>query len=149
MRPSGEKWYSFIKNNPYYENIIPKQDSELRTMAIKYKKTESLEIPIDPSVFDRIIDNNIDHPSKDIELSYKAQIIDDILESLFVREKITLQMRFGLCNGGYPFTLEEVGKALNVTRERVRQIEAKALRKMRHPTRAAYLRQLIDFEARI
>ena len=64
--------------------------------------------------------------------------IKDVLETLTDRERSVLEQRFGLVDG-YPRTLEEVGRQFKVTRERIRQIEAKALRKMRHPTR---LRQL-------
>ena len=65
----------------------------------------------------------------------------DVLDSLTPRERKVLTLRFGL-QDGYSRTLEEVGKQFNVTRERIRQIEAKALRKMRHPTR---IRQLHGF----
>jgi RNA polymerase primary sigma factor len=65
----------------------------------------------------------------------------DVLDSLTDRERKVLSLRFGLVDG-YSRTLEEVGRQFNVTRERIRQIEAKALRKMRHPTR---IRQLHGF----
>ena len=67
--------------------------------------------------------------------------IQEVLYTLTERERQVLDMRFGLSNG-YSRTLEEVGKLFNVTRERIRQIEAKALRKLRHPTR---LRRLDGF----
>ena len=67
--------------------------------------------------------------------------IKDVLETLTERERQVLELRFGLVDG-YSRTLEEVGRQFNVTRERIRQIEAKALRKMRHPTR---IRQLEGF----
>jgi RNA polymerase primary sigma factor len=67
--------------------------------------------------------------------------IMDVLDSLTDRERRVLSLRFGLVDG-YSRTLEEVGRQFNVTRERIRQIEAKALRKMRHPTR---IRQLHGF----
>jgi RNA polymerase primary sigma factor len=67
--------------------------------------------------------------------------LDEVLSSLTEREEKVLRLRFGL-GDGYPRTLEEVGSVFNVTRERVRQIEAKALRKMRHPTRARELKNL-------
>ena len=60
--------------------------------------------------------------------------LDDILKTLNEREEMVLRLRYGL-NDGSPKTLEEVGKEFNVTRERIRQIEVKALRKLRHPSR--------------
>ena len=68
-----------------------------------------------------------------------------ILTSLTQRERRVLEMRFGLSDGNAR-TLEEVGRQFRVTRERIRQIEAKALRKMRHPTRVRQLQGFLDFE---
>ena len=67
----------------------------------------------------------------------------DVLKTLTPREEKVLRLRFGL-EDGRPRTLEEVGKEFNVTRERIRQIEAKALRKLRHPSRAKRLRDYLD-----
>jgi RNA polymerase primary sigma factor len=67
----------------------------------------------------------------------------DVLETLSPREKKVLVMRFGL-DDGKPKTLEEVGKEFKVTRERIRQIEAKAIRKLKHPTRARKLRDYLE-----
>jgi RNA polymerase primary sigma factor len=69
--------------------------------------------------------------------------MDDVLDSLTVRERRVLQLRFGL-EDGRQRTLEEVGREFGVTRERIRQIEAKALRKLRHPTRSRKLRDYFD-----
>ena len=66
-----------------------------------------------------------------------------MLQSLTPREEKVLRLRFGL-EDGRPRTLEEVGKEFNVTRERIRQIEAKALRKLRHPSRSKKLRDFLD-----
>lgn len=71
--------------------------------------------------------------------------IIDVLDSLTERERKVLSLRFGLVDG-YSRTLEEVGKQFKVTRERIRQIEAKALRKMRHPTRIRQLHGFFDAE---
>ena len=68
-----------------------------------------------------------------------------MLDSLTERERKVLELRFGLADG-YSRTLEEVGKQFKVTRERIRQIEAKALRKMRHPTRLRQLHGFIESE---
>ena len=72
----------------------------------------------------------------------KEQLVE-VLNTLTPREEKVLQLRFGL-EDGRPRTLEEVGKEFNVTRERIRQIEAKALRKLRHPSRSKKLRDFLD-----
>jgi RNA polymerase primary sigma factor len=69
--------------------------------------------------------------------------MEDVLGSLSERERRVLEMRFGL-DDGRARTLEEVGREFGVTRERIRQIEAKALRKLRHPSRAKKLRDYLD-----
>lgn len=69
--------------------------------------------------------------------------LSGVLKSLTPREEKVLRLRFGL-EDGRPRTLEEVGKEFNVTRERIRQIEAKALRKLRHPSRSKKLRDFLD-----
>jgi len=69
--------------------------------------------------------------------------MNKVLETLSPREKKVLIMRFGL-DDGKPKTLEEVGKEFKVTRERIRQIEAKAIRKLKHPTRARKLKDFLD-----
>ena len=69
--------------------------------------------------------------------------VEAVLDSLSGRERRVLQLRFGL-EDGRPLTLEEVGKEFNVTRERIRQIEAKALRKLRHPSRSRKLKDYLD-----
>jgi RNA polymerase primary sigma factor len=69
--------------------------------------------------------------------------LKDVLGTLTEREQQVLNLRFGL-NDGYSRTLEEVGKQFNVTRERIRQIEAKALRKLRHPTRIRKLEGFLE-----
>lgn len=69
--------------------------------------------------------------------------IASVLNTLTEREREVLKMRFGL-DDGYPRTLEEVGRYFKVTRERIRQIEAKALKKLRHPSRARKLREYVE-----
>ena len=77
-----------------------------------------------------------------INLNLKEQT-DGVLKTLTQREEEVLRMRFGVGDGA-EHTLEEVGRYFNVTRERIRQIESKALRKLRHPTRATRLRPFLD-----
>ena len=69
--------------------------------------------------------------------------LDEVLDTLTEREQKVLRLRFGM-NDGRARTLEEVGKEFDVTRERIRQIEAKALRKLRHPSRSRKLRDFLD-----
>lgn len=70
-------------------------------------------------------------------------MLDDVLDTLTEREKRVLELRFGI-EDGRPRTLEEVGKEFGVTRERIRQIEAKALRKLRHPSRSKKLKDYLE-----
>jgi len=105
----------------------------------------SLQSPVgesdDTSFGDFIEDKSAENPSDMTAIVLLKEKIKDVLESLTERERQVLEQRFGLVDG-YPRTLEEVGRQFKVTRERIRQIEAKALRKMRHPTR---IRQLEGF----
>ncbi len=105
----------------------------------------SLQSPVgdgeDTSFGDFIEDKTTESPSEMTSFSLLKDKLGDVLTSLSERERKVLELRFGL-GDGYSRTLEEVGKQFRVTRERIRQIEAKALRKMRHPTR---IRQLHGF----
>ena len=76
-------------------------------------------------------------------MSLLKEQLADVLKTLTPREEKVLSLRFGLADGN-PKTLEEVGKEFNVTRERIRQIEAKALRKLRHPSRSKKLKDFLD-----
>ena len=106
----------------------------------------SLETPVgddgDSSFGDFIQDQGAENPSTTAAFAVFQERLDEVLATLTEREEKVLRLRFGL-GDGYPRTLEEVGSVFNVTRERVRQIEAKALRKMRHSTRS---KQLKPFE---
>ena len=108
----------------------------------------SLETPVgdegDSSFGDFIEDKGAENPANSTAFSVFQEKLDDVLNTLTEREEKVLRLRFGL-GDGYPRTLEEVGSVFNVTRERVRQIEAKALRKMRHPTRARELKNFVEW----
>ncbi|HPO12252.1 MAG TPA: RNA polymerase sigma factor RpoD [Candidatus Hydrogenedentes bacterium] len=108
----------------------------------------SLETPVgddgDSSFGDFIEDKGAESPANATAFSVFQEKLDEVLGTLTEREEKVLRLRFGL-GDGYPRTLEEVGSVFNVTRERVRQIEAKALRKMRHPTRARELKSFVDW----
>jgi len=109
----------------------------------------SLQSPVgdgdDTSFGDFIEDKSAENPYDMTAYSLLREKIIDVLDSLTERERRVLSLRFGLVDG-YSRTLEEVGKQFKVTRERIRQIEAKALRKMRHPTRIRQLHGFFDAE---
>jgi len=107
----------------------------------------SLETPIgeedDSLLGDFIEDKDVENPSNQTQFKMLQEEIITILKTLPAREQDVLKMRFGL-DDGYSLTLEEVGLYFNVTRERIRQIEAKALRRLRHPKRSRRLKDYLD-----
>jgi len=109
----------------------------------------SLQTPIgdegDTSFGDFIEDKSAVSPANATAYTMLKEQMDDVLLTLTEREEKVLRLRFGI-GDGYPRTLEEVGQIFNVTRERVRQIEAKALRKLRHPTRARKLKNFLELK---
>jgi RNA polymerase primary sigma factor len=109
----------------------------------------SLQSPVsgddDVSLGDVIEDRSTESPSETTSFALLKEKLGSILSGLTARERQVLELRFGLSDG-YARTLEEVGRQFNVTRERIRQIEAKALRKMRHPTRIRQLQGFLEFE---
>ena len=109
----------------------------------------SLQSPVgdseDTNFGDFIEDKSAENPSDMTSYSLLKDKLGDVLTSLTDRERKVLELRFGL-GDGYSRTLEEVGKQFKVTRERIRQIEAKALRKMRHPTRLRHLQGFLESE---
>lgn len=107
----------------------------------------SLELPVgeeEESRFgDFIRDERIEHPTEAVAYTILKEQLIEVLETLTLREQQVLRLRFGL-DDGKARTLEEVGKEFQVTRERIRQIEAKALRKLRRPSRSRKLRDYLD-----
>ena len=107
----------------------------------------SLETPIgeeeDSHLGDFIQDDNVEVPADAATYRLLHEQLMDVLSTLTEREQKVLRLRFGL-DDGRPRTLEEVGRQFNVTRERIRQIEAKALRKLRHPSRSKILKDYLD-----
>ncbi|MFP4660721.1 MAG: RNA polymerase sigma factor RpoD [Halanaerobiales bacterium] len=107
----------------------------------------SLETPIgeeeDSHLGDFIEDEDAPAPASAASFILLKEQLDDVLDTLTDREKRVLELRFGI-EDGRPRTLEEVGKEFGVTRERIRQIEAKALRKLRHPSRSKKLKDYLD-----
>ncbi|MDM8533447.1 RNA polymerase sigma factor RpoD [Clostridiaceae bacterium HSG29] len=107
----------------------------------------SLETPIgeeeDSHLGDFIPDNDSPAPAESAAFAILKDQLDEVLDSLTLREQKVLKLRFGI-DDGRARTLEEVGKQFDVTRERIRQIEAKALRKLKHPSRSKKLRDFLD-----
>jgi RNA polymerase primary sigma factor len=116
-------------------------------MALFFREPISLDMPIGEDEDSRLGDLVEDHtslaPTEATSQQLLQEQIDKVLGELTEREKKVLQLRFGL-KDGHARTLEEVGKEFNVTRERIRQIEGKALRKLRHPTRSRKLKGYLD-----
>ena len=107
----------------------------------------SLETPVgeeeDSHLGDFLPDSDASQPSEEASHTLLHEQLEDVLATLTPREQQVLRMRFGL-QDGKPHTLEEVGKEFDVTRERIRQIESKALRKLRHPSRSKKLRDFLN-----
>ena len=135
---------------PTPEEIAERMDmpvAKVRKVLKIAKEPISLETPIgeeeDSHLGDFIEDRNTLAPSAAASYQLLREQVDDVLFTLSEREARVLQLRFGL-EDGRSRTLEEVGRDFGVTRERIRQIEAKALRKLRHPTRSKKLRDFLE-----
>ena len=126
------------------ENISPEKVREIQKIALE---PVSLETPIgeedDSHLGDFIEDKEALSPDEYANNQLLKDEINTVLQGLTEREEKVLRLRFGLYDGRTR-TLEEVGKEFNVTRERIRQIEAKALRKLKHPTRSKRLKDFVD-----
>ena len=120
---------------------VPVHMVETINKMVRVQRQLTLELNREPSDF--IKDESSLSPEEYTENEILKEEIDDVLQSLQQREQEVLRLRFGLKDGTC-HTLEEVGKKFNVTRERIRQIEAKALRKLRHPSRAKKLRDFME-----
>ncbi len=136
-----------------YEPSVPEladalemsEDKVMEIMQIA-REPASLETPIgeedDSNLGDFVADSNVVTPEGNVESVMLREHIDALLGDLKERERQVIVLRFGL-EDGHPRTLEEVGKEFNVTRERIRQIEAKALRKLRNPVRSKRIRDFL------
>ena len=124
-------------------------EDKIRKVLRIAKEPISMETPIgddeDSRLGDFIEDQNVLSPVNSATISGLKEATQEVLEGLTAREAKVLRMRFGI-DMNTDHTLEEVGKQFDVTRERIRQIEAKALRKLRHPSRSEQLRSFIDIE---
>jgi RNA polymerase primary sigma factor len=151
VKRASRKLLQKLGREPYPEEIA--EELELTVEKVKSiqaitKEPVSLDKPIghdddDSLLGDFIEDKGTISPERMAERTLLKKQVDDILKSLTNREERVIRLRFGI-DDGYHRTLEEVGNIFNVTRERIRQIEDKALRKLRHPTRASVLQKFID-----
>lgn len=126
--------------------LTGKTPEKIEEILAASKETVSLESPIsgdeESTMGDFIHDDSLDQPEEAAMKMLLREQIDQILDTLSPREAMVLKMRYGLLDGKTK-TLEEVGQFFNVTRERIRQIEVKALRKLRHPSRSKALKALM------
>jgi RNA polymerase primary sigma factor len=124
--------------------------SRINTLLRMAQQPISLDAPVgedaDVSVADFIEDKTAENPAEGLSYSLLKEKLDHVLTSLTERERQILEMRFGLVDGSGR-TLDEIGKIYHVTRERIRQIEAKGLRKLRHPTRLRHLQGFLETDA--
>ena len=140
-----------LGREPTSEEIAKKMDipvSKVRKVLKIAQEPISLETPIgeeeDSHLGDFIEDKSIMNPADAVVASNLREITDEVLATLTPREEKVIKMRFGLGSSGSEHTLEEVGQHFAVTRERIRQIEAKALRKLRHPSRSRKLKAFLE-----
>jgi RNA polymerase primary sigma factor len=143
-----------LGREPTSEEIAKRMDipvSKVRKVLKIAQEPISLETPIgeeeDSHLGDFIEDRSILNPAESVTFSNLREITDEVLATLTPREEKVIKMRFGLGNTGSEHTLEEVGQHFAVTRERIRQIEAKALRKLRHPSRSRRLKAFLEGKA--
>jgi len=138
-----------LGRDPTPEEIAEKMDMPVDKVRRVFKIAQqpiSLETPIgedgDSHFGDFLPDEDAESPVTATHYTLMQEQIDDVLTTLTEREEKVLRLRFGIGGNDFPRTLEEVGTIFNVTRERVRQIETKALNKLRHPSRRS---KLIEF----
>ena len=140
-----------LGREPTSEEIARKMDipaSKVRKVLKIAQEPISLETPIgeeeDSHLGDFIEDKTIQNPAEAVININLREITEEVLKTLTPREEKVIKMRFGLGPNGSEHTLEEVGQHFAVTRERIRQIEAKALRKLRHPSRSRKLKAFLE-----
>jgi RNA polymerase primary sigma factor len=140
-----------LQHEPTFEEIGLRlnmtSDRVEEVMDLFHHEPISLETPVgeegDTRLGDFVEDQTSPAPAEIAAQELLKEQLDRVLDELTPREKRVLQLRFGL-KDGHPRTLEEVGQEFEVTRERIRQIEAKALRKLRQPSRSRKLRDYLD-----
>jgi RNA polymerase primary sigma factor len=153
LRTAGKVLHQRLGREPTIEEIAEEAKMSVgetrRVMKIS-KHPISLDRPIgesDDSYFgDFIEDDDVDSPVASATQEMLKDRIDSVLKTLSYREREIIKLRYGI-GDGYTYTLEEVGRIFKVTRERVRQVEAKAIRKLQHPVRARKLEGFLDHKS--
>ncbi len=140
-----------LGREPTTEEIAHQMGSSVEKVGKALKLVQqpiSLETPVgesgDSQLGDLIEDRSSDSPAERVMTANLREVTGDVLQTLSPREEKVIRLRFGLDAQGHERTLEEVGEDFNVTRERIRQIEVKALRKLRHPSRARVLKNFTE-----
>jgi RNA polymerase primary sigma factor len=153
LRAAGKALHQELGREPTIEEIAKEVEmsmQETRRVLNISKHPISLDRPIgesDDSYFgDFIEDDDVDSPVSSATQEMLKERIDIVLKTLSYREREIIKLRYGI-GDGYTYTLEEVGRIFKVTRERVRQVEAKAIRKLQHPVRARKLEGFLDHKA--
>jgi RNA polymerase primary sigma factor len=153
LRNAGKTLLQKLGREPKIEEIAAEADmsiEETRRVLKISKHPISLDRPIgesEDSYFgDFIEDDGVDSPVSSAAQGMLKERIDLILKTLSYREREIIKLRYGI-GDGYTYTLEEVGRIFKVTRERVRQVEAKAIRKMQHPVRSRKLEGFLDHKS--
>ena len=151
VKRASRKLMQELGREPYPEEVANKLDlpiDKIKSILAITKEPVSLDKPIghedeDSMLADFIEDKGTISPERMAERTLLKKQVDEILQTLSSREERVIRLRFGI-DDGYHRTLEEVGNIFSVTRERIRQIEDKALRKLRHPTRSNILEKFIE-----
>jgi RNA polymerase primary sigma factor len=141
-----------LGREPFPEEIAARLEMPVDKIKSVLKASQepiSLDRPIgeddDSNLGDFVEDTSVISPAQSAAFAMLKDEVSEVLKTLTPREAKVIKLRFGLTEDGCPRTLEEVGASFNVTRERIRQIEAKALRKLRHPTRRRRLKGFVEF----
>ena len=147
VKKASAELTQFLRRDPTDQEIADKLNIELdkvQTVMDIAQATTSLDTPVDDdgetSMGDRIADTSTENPYQNMVAEANRQIVESVLSTLSSKEAEILRMRFGI-GSDRPMTLEEVGKHYGVTRERIRQVENKAIRKLRNPMRARMLKE--------
>ena len=141
-----------LGREPFPEEIATRLEmpvDKIKSVLKAAQEPISLDRPIgeddDSNLGDFVEDTSVISPAQSAAFAMLKDEVAEVLKTLTPREAKVIKLRFGLTEDGCPRTLEEVGASFNVTRERIRQIEAKALRKLRHPTRRRRLKGFVEF----
>ena len=147
IKKISNEMFQTLHRYPTDKEIAAALDVEVDKVQVALDMSQaisSLDMPVDDSgetcVADLVSDNNAENPITNLIKEANQEIINNVLDTLSTKEAEVIRMRFGI-NSDKPMTLEAIGQHYGVSRERIRQIENKAIRKLRHPARAAALRE--------